>query len=1166
MFKYFYLLFLSLNVLLSFSQDRSLSFRHLTIADGLSYSSVHVSFQDKDGFMWFGTDLGLNKFDGNTFTIYKHDESDSCSLSENFVINIFEDSYSKFWIATAYSGLNTFDRHKEAFKRYQYRPGEKGCLSSNNVRDVFEDSKNNLWVTTAGGGVNIFNRQSDSFYKLPFDSTGRKGLVSNFINSVDEDSKGNLWFGSTEGVLSKYNPVSKKFEHFKLYGDYVGAKYDKSYCKIYIDSNDNVWFGTEIGLFFYNASLSAIEHYHSNSEKFRLNVNAISSVFELMEDVFLVATDHGGVNIIDKNTGKVEYLLSDKNDPKSLINNQLHEIYQSPDGIIWIGSYKGGVNYFDPKPSRFKKLIDLLPPDKKKTCCEPVLTIAEDVNRNIWIGYDGYGGEVYHPDNGKIEPLAEYLNVNETLLPNIIISYYRDRLGHMWIGSFMNGLQKINCKTMQIEKYVHDSEDRNSISGNSIRGVLEDSNGDIWIGTIGEGLNLFNKDDKKFSRYYYDENDVTSISNNYIDKIFEDKNRTLWIGTRRGLNKYNSGNRNFTRYLSDPLNRNSITGNRIHSIIEDIKGHMWIGTDEGLNLFDVDSDVFIHVLGQEEMQASAVYSIIEDDHNNLWLSTNRGLKKYSYITQTLTEFSLNDGLQGLEFNLGFCKGEDGTFYFSGANGFNFFQPEEIGIDSVIKPIFITSFKIFHEKVSHKTSRQVIKKHVNFANEIKIRYGQSIISFEFTSLDYMDDKRVKFAYKLNGFNEEWNYIGTRREVTFTNLDPGEYEFFVKASNKDGVWSEKGTSIRLIVLPPFHKTLWFRMLGVFILVFSIIVYIMFRERNLKWHKKVLEKRVGERTLEIELINEELVKQNIEVINVNEKLNVQKNELKSTIEELKSTQGQLIHAEKMASLGVLTAGIAHEINNPINFVYVGIQSLEQSFDLIKEFISEYEQLLEENLPTEAQEKLNELKKLKYFEENYQIIPTLIESVKTGALRTEEIVKGLRNFSRFNEDEFELIDIHEGIESSILLLSNKLKGRVVLTKQYSTEKLYLNCYAGQINQVIMNLLSNAIDSIESKGEIVISTQSIDEFHPEFSILDVKCIKLSIKDTGTGIDDNIKEKIFLPFYTTKQVGQGTGLGLSISYGIVEKHRGKIRVLSSAGNGAEFQVFLPVGEFGEITK
>lgn len=1107
------------------AQEVDFLFKHLSIEDGLSESTVHAIYQDSYGFMWFGTDAGLNKFDGYEFTLYQHDPLNANSLVSNFIVSVFEDSYGYFWVGSGYDGLNRIDRKKETIFTYTHHSDSSASLSSNYVRDIFEDSKNTLWIATAGGGISIYNREKDNFKQIRHDSSDATSLPSNYISTIVEDKTGNIWMSSTEGFIISFNSIDSTFKTIDVYKGYRGDLFNTTFCQLYVDSNNDIWFCTELGLFQYKQANQAMKHYKEGPGLDDLNSNNVSSILEYQKDIYLIATDHGGLNILNTKTGRIDKYLHNKFDDNSLSNNQLYTIYRSSDSIIWIGSFMGGMNYFDKKSYKFAQLQNLLKGKDKVNCCGSVSGIVEDKNGKIWLGYDGNGIEIFDPVKNKIVKRYNTTTTKE-IGTDIITSLYADSKEDIWIGTYLDGMYKFNWQTESFTHFINNPRDTLSIHGNNIWCMAEEDDEYLWIGTMGEGLGLFNKSGVLVRKYQNNPEDETTLSNSDVFAVLIDSKNNLWVGTRSGLNKYNREKEEFIRYEHNTEDISSLLGNWVAEIMEDSEGNIWIGTDWGLNKYRSETDDFIHFDTKDGIGGIQVFNILEDNRGNLWVTTNNGITVFNPENLTFRNYGVSDGLQGAKFNYTTSLIDSrGNFYFAGTNGYNVFKPDQIKHNTIVPRVFITDIKVLNKSLSPIDSASALKKHINFANQITLSYKENIITLRFAALNFTNSANNQYQYRLHNFDRDWVHSGTRREVTYTNLDPGKYLFEVKGSNNDGLWNDTSAKLEIIVTPPFWKTLLFRVLVILFMLFIFYLILVFQTKKVKKQKIVLAKMVSERTNELNAANLQLTEINEELKASRDELSMNKATLEQTVVE--RTKELILAKEKAEESDRLKTSfitnMSHEIRTPLNAI-VGFSSMIND----PEFSEDEKQEFRQNI-------------MRSSETLTLLVDDILDLslIETGQIQISPVSFSLNSFL---SDIYAEYKVHPNAKHIEVILKNHSEG----------EDLYLFYDVERVKQVLNNLFSNACKFTE-KGFVEIGF-SHDKTRAEFYV----------KDTGIGISDKNIDVIFNRFRkiedNTTKLYRGNGLGLAVSLEFAKIMDGRLWVESEVNNGSIFYFQLPFVE------
>ncbi|MCL5028662.1 MAG: histidine kinase [Bacteroidetes bacterium] len=876
-----YLMFSSI----SFAQLSDMNFEHILSDKGLSQNTIHCILQDSQGFLWFATEDGLDKYDGYNFTVYKNNPLDSHSISDNFIWTLYEDKNGTLWIGTNSGGLSRFDRETETFTNYKFDPGNPNSLSNNNIRAIFEDKYGGLWVGTEGGGLNKFDKKNNKFIHFWHNPNDPNSLSDNTVLSIFEDKGGTLWVGG-DGGLNEFHRSKGNFSCFKHEPNNPFSLSYNVVLSMFEDKHGNFWIGTLNGLNLFDRNNGRFERYFSNADIFsNLDNNRINAILEDNYGTLWIASG-GGLYQFKRNKKKFISLSHTTSHSASISNNNILSIYQDNSNIIWIGTGEGGIIKFDRERMKFKHYM-YDPSNPNSLSYNTVRSVYQDKSGILWIGTLGGGLNRLDLKRNKYSHFVYQSKNAFSLSNNSVISIFRDKSGTLWIGTWGGGLNKVvkeNADGMlEFKSYRHDPTDAYSISNDIVQSIYEDDKGRFWIGT-GIGLDIFDRKSGKFYEYINDPRNPNSISENQIQScITEDRNDNLWIGTWNGLNKlditklpsappYNK--LLFTRYNHIADDPSSLSDNRVISALEDKQGNLWFGTyGGGLNELTLDQQkkadekktVFIHYSMKDGLVSNIIYGILEDNDGNLWLSTDNGLSKFNSKTGVFRNYYQSDGLQGNQFFWGASfKGRNGELFFGGTNGVNAFYPSSLRDNTNIPPVVITDFQIFNKPVPINTDGSPLKRAITETKEIKLSYGQNVFSFEFAALDYTAPGKNQYAYMMEGFDKDWIQSGNRRYVTYTNLDPGKYVFKVIGSNNDGIWNQTGASIKIIILPPFWRTWWFIIISVFLIGGFIAFIIIYRVKNLlaieRFRTKLaadLHDNIGSSLTEISILSEVISK---------------------------------------------------------------------------------------------------------------------------------------------------------------------------------------------------------------------------------------------------------------------------------------------------------------------
>jgi signal transduction histidine kinase/ligand-binding sensor domain-containing protein/DNA-binding response OmpR family regulator len=827
-------------LLLLQAQPPRLNFKRIGIEQGLSNSTVEAIYQDHRGFIWVGTRDGLNRFDGYQMVVYRYSATDTNSLSDNYIRYIYEDSKQNLWIGTI-NGLNRFDHAKNRFTRYKHIPGNTMSLGNNLVTCIYEDKKNNLWVSSFGGGIDLFLPDKNGFTHFRHDPTKSKSLGDDRVNDMYEDSQSNFWIATEDG-LNLFNREGKTFKSYQHLHGFSASRANNTIRLVREDRYGNLLLGTAgNGLIVFNDRENIFRQYrHQEKDPASLANDLVRSILVDKKGNTWIGGINGGLDLFHTASGTFRHYQNDPSDMFSLSQRTVSALFEDTQGNLWVGTHRGGLNLFTPNTEKFK--LYRQEPGAGSLSYNDVKTFCEDSRGNIWIGTDG------------------------------------------------GGLNLFDRSTNRFTHYKYDPYNPRSLGSNEVLNITEDSKGNIWISTWGGGLNLMHRNSNAFTRYLYNPADKHSIGSNFIQKVFEDHNKNLWVATYYGgLHLFEHVTGKFTRITDDPQHSTRLMGNNIVSINEDKKGNIWIGTDDkGLNCLHADTKKFSHYFNTEEKapdlrvifidsrdrvwigqnglylydpkkDSFALYTskgglatefikgITEDDEGNFWIATSNGMTQFNPDNFSVKKYNTADGLQGLEFEANaYLKTRDGEMFFGGVNGFNAFYPENIRTNTYIPPVYITDFQLFNKKI-FPGEGSLLQDDISVTKNIHLSYTQSTFSLGFAALNYLALENNQYAYKLENWDKDWNYIGNERKASFTNVSPGKYVFRVKASNNDGIWNEDGPAVTITITPPFWITWWFRLLVLLLIASGIIAFYRFK-RKLEFRK--LEEQKKEEMHQVQL----------------------------------------------------------------------------------------------------------------------------------------------------------------------------------------------------------------------------------------------------------------------------------------------------------------------------
>ncbi|TSD66248.1 response regulator [Inquilinus sp. KBS0705] len=1107
--KHLLSVFLMFCILACFGQNQSLKFEHLGKKEGLSQINVGCIIQDSKGFIWVGTRDGLNRYDGYNFLYYKYDAKDTASLSSSMVADIAEDKQGNIWVATII-GLNKFERDKGRFKRYYHDDKNPNTISANILNKVAVDEIGNIWIATQNG-LDFLDVKTDKFTHYKH-SDNKPGTISNnTVSTVFIDTKQNVWVGTTGGGLNLFNRQTGTFTTYMYNAANPASISGNNVSSIFEDKKQRLWIGTlKDGLNMLDLKSGLFTRYqHQDNVKNTISGTTIYALNMDENGNLWIGGENGGLCILNPETGSISTYKHDDIDKNSIIGNTIYAILKDKQGNMWLGAFSGGINLFKRSTKSFthyrhNSLSNSLSNDF-------VLSVYEDPDKNVWAGTDGGGLNKFNYKDGSVTHYTQQKGKN-SIAGNYVLTINQDKQGLFWLGTWADGLSIFNPKTGVFNNFKNNPKNPNSLPGDNIYALVNSNDGTTWIGTYNYGLSHYNPAIKAFINYKHDDNDPKSLSSDKVYSLLEDTKGRLWVGTfDGGLNLLNRATNTFEHFNHNDKS-NSLSNDNVSDIFEDKKGNLWVSTFTGLNLFNPNTRHFTVFTKKDGLPSDIIYAAREDDGGKLWISTNSGLSSFDPAKRVFKNYTVEDGLQEDEFKSHSAyKGKSGKLYFGGVNGFNSFSPAQVLKPEGFSPLVITAFQLFNKNANpakDDADPSPLKKDIANTQSITLDYKQSVISLEFAALDYTSADKKKYAYILEGFDKEWNYIGARHTATYTNLPAGTYYFKLKYQNTAGLWSPVTTSLQIITKPPFWLTWWFKLL-VFLLV-VMVIYIVFRirVRSIKAQKSILEKQVEDRTERLaEMTKGERVLR----------------------EEAEKAREEAEKANKAKSIFLAT--MSHEIRTPMNGV-MGMATLLSNTQL------------------------------NFEQKEYT------ETIKTCGDTLLNVINDILDFSKIESGNMELdeqdFDLRECIEAVLDVFAEKA-ARSNLDLVYQVEHdvpSQIIADAFRLRQILINLVGNAV-KFTARGEVFICVKLKSNHNNRFELL------FEIRDTGIGIPPNKLNKLFKAFSqvdssTTRKYG-GTGLGLAISEKLVALMGGDISVKSQVGSGTTFS-FTIMADPGKKTQ
>lgn len=788
---------------------RFAKFEHFSVDEGLSQNTVYSIAQDHQGFIWMGTQSGLNRYDGQKFKVFDHHPDDPTSLSGRCITQLLVDRDGQLWIATQGEGLNLYQAKTQTFTHFRHQSDDTNSISSDMIYALFQDKRGDLWVGTENG-LNRFIAATNSWQLY-------NGLPHHSVHTIAEDNLGRLWVGTARG-LSVLDSERKNFRHWKRPDE--GAGLVGNHVKALLAFGDLLYVGTPSGLSIFDLQRETFTNYRSIED-----TNLPLDVDEIYADdkgrIWLASTN--GAVYHDPDSKHFRSIRVRDGDDTGLRGNNITALFQDASGIMWLGNASFGASKLNPYSER---IIHIPPGDGPSDLPHgTVIDFHQDRKGRFWITMDGGGLVQFDPETGRFFNHRTYNSYDPQKGPsdNNLWSIMEDERGILWITSH-NGLNRFDPDRNLWRHYKHNPKDPESISFNKAYSNYIDREGRLWIATFGSGLDLMVDESGKFKNYQYNPDQKNALSSSLTLYVTGDRRGYLWVGTYgSGLNLYRKKSDDFRVFQSDPNDPNSIPDDTITNMLHDSMDRLWVATSGGMARFHYDSQTFSVYNRNSGMKNEVCYALIEDQQGFIWVSTNGGLARLDPETERFSHLDTSHNLQSNEFNQLSAHSYGSTLFFGGVNGFNIFNPGEVERHESAPSVVFTAFKMLNSKVP-------LNPVIEAREEVEISYRDTLISFEFAALDFLDPKLNQYAYRLEGFNDQEIFLGTKHDLTFTNLDPGNYTLHVRAANADGVWGEESTSLKLKIVPPFWQTSFAYGVYSFLILCLILGFWFFQRKSL------------------------------------------------------------------------------------------------------------------------------------------------------------------------------------------------------------------------------------------------------------------------------------------------------------------------------------------------
>ena len=1136
-------------------------FTHLTTAEGLSQMKVSQILQDNQGFMWFGTQYGLNRYDGYRFKVFVHEPGNPKSLSGVFVGALFKDHSGTLWVPCGQL-LNRFDPATETFTQY----------SVPFVNHISEDASRTLWLST-GKGLYRLNPVTGEIRGFSHDPRNPQSLSSNDVKSSGEDKTGRFWVATGEGLdefdrntgqVKLHVPLREPLREFSFYEDRFGTFW------IVHASGDGL-------AIFDRKTKTLIPYSFYKHEPARTAVSGARTLLEDTSGNLWIGTDGAGLLKSDRQHHRFIAYRHNPADPDSLAEDSVTDLFEDREGNIWASLGGRGIERFNSKPLPFTTLPNTGQPNSKGTTI--VNAVYEDRQGSLWIA----GRDVLSRLDRSTGQPAVYR------MPDVI-SMVEDRAGALWLGTFNHGLYRLDRKTGKFKAYRHNSAEPYSLSNDIVPRMIVDRNGTLWAATW-DGLDRFDPKLDRFNTYKFDPQD----KNLFYLELVEGRNGVLWLGTHAaGLHRFDPKTGRFTEYAKDVGRPGRLGDNRVNSVHFDRASMMWVGTQNGLSKFDPGTGTSVTYTEQDGLPGNAIGCVLEDTQGNLWMSTNNGVSRFNPATMTFASFSIADGLPGNDLTgWGGCfKSTAGEMFFGGFSGGVSFFPDKV-TDISDPPIVFTDFRLSGKQV-HIGSGSPLHKSVLYAEPLILHHGQRAFSLEFAALSYSNPQATRYRYKMEGLDKDWTGVGSdQRAVNFTSLPAGRYQFQVQARTARGVWSRRVATLPIEILPPWWSTWWFRAACVLVSVALLWGVHRWRIQQLQRQEKQLRdvvetipamafstlpdgatefvnrpwldyvgiseseslgsawqltvhpddldahlnkwrvsletgapfenevrhrKANGEyrwflvRAVPLRDAHGHVVKWYGTLVDIEDRKRVEQER-----ERLRQLEADLAHVNRVSTMGELAVSLSHELKQPIAAAITNAQTC--------------------------------LRWLARDEPDVQEAREATRRVVLDNTRASEIIERLRSFyKKDGPAKRELVDVNDLAGEMLTLLRSEANRYSVSTcMQLAADLPKIVADRVQLQQVLLNLMLNGIEAMkDTGGDLTVKSELGDDGQ----------LLISISDRGVGLPAEKADEIFNAFFTTKP--QGTGMGLCISQRIIESHGGRLWASTNFGRGTTFQFTLPI--------
>ncbi|HEY5750092.1 MAG TPA: two-component regulator propeller domain-containing protein [Chryseolinea sp.] len=1118
------------------AQQPFVPFRHYSSFHGLSHDKVLSIIEDRQGFMWFGTVEGLNRFDGYTFTSFYHKNGDTTSLCDNAAIAMLEDRHGDLWIGTT-GGMSRYNRASNDFTSYVPDPSREGSISDGRINQILEDEDGNFWLAFSNGYVDYFNRASGRFQHFLIDKNSLD------ITSLEFDRQGNLWIGTRIGVVVM-NKARQITQHFAHNPADAGSLSHNNVNDLFLDRNGVMWVGSDGGLSRYDRDRKTFSHHrHRADDANSLALDVIRCLGQDHVGRIWVGTENGGLDIFDPVAGRFYHYVNDELDLRSISDNSIYAILRDRHNNIWVGTNSRGICLYDANRKPFviyQKNLSHQPnlPNNK------ISAIVEQPGAGLWVGSDG-GGVGFFDEAHETFTAYRHDPKDPNSIPSdfVVDLEWDEKAQCLWIATWGAGLGRFDPVTKKCRRFIPREGDSTTLGSDKLWCLYLDNEGTLYIGTLGSGFSMYDRSTSTFSTY--STNDGLREEN--VVAICRDVNGLLWLGSwGNGVSCFDPVARKFI------VRPEALSLKNAESISADSSGRLWMMGNPGFEVYDPVSGAVQHYGDREHVPETTINNFLRDGRGNLWLATNKGMVRYNLAAQKATVYTEDDGLPTSQFYGRPLYASSGRMYLGSVQGLIAFDPDSIKDNTIVPPVLITDLKIFNKSVFADSGESPLQDVISETKEIALSSRYDFISLNFVAFNYSGPEGNHYAYKLQGFDDDWIVADGQRSATYTSLEPGDYVFKVKASNNDGIWNETGTSLTIHILPQWYETLTFKLALGLAIAAAAYGFYRYRVRTIGNQARKLTTIVKERTHELQEMNKDITGKNQLLQDRQQEIEMQNEELKQSGDEILA-QRDIVFAQK--------------------------QKLEEAYTTIAQQ-NEDIRARNENLEQEVQSRTKELLDYNQQLEQFAFISAhnlrapvarilgLGNVLNLGAVSPEEnvmiyekMVATARELDRVVRDLNTILEIRKNNESHVteVLFDEEL----VLVKRYIEKEIEdtrsviwadfsdaprIYSVKPYVESVLQNLLSNAIKYRHPARTPVIrlKTETVNGY-----------IRLTVTDNGLGMNlDMFRNKIFSLYQRFHSHVEGKGLGLYLVKSQILALGGKIEVDSKVDEGTTFKVYF----------